>query len=149
VKKNPVGRPTTYKPEYAESLLSYFADAELTTTHTIKEGKKTRTVTEVNPPPTLVGWGKTIGVFNDQIRDWANMKNKDGTIRFPEFRSAYMKSKDLYKDFLNKNALLGRYSNQYAIFLAKNTTDMSDKTETDNTHRFPDKIEINFKKPNG
>lgn len=83
--------------------------------------------------PTLERFASTLDVYVDTMVDWATMKNKDGTYKHPEFHRAYVKCKQLQKDILVANGLAGLYQSNFAIFVAKNFTDMEDKTKVDNT----------------
>ena len=50
-----------------------------------------------------------------------------------EFLCAIKKAEDLQKDILIQNGLLNAYDKTFAIFVAKNVTDMRDKKELDHS----------------
>ena len=62
---------------------------------------------------------------------WEQERQKD----FDEFRKAYMTCKQLQKDFLIHVGLSGASPSAFAIFTAKNVTDMRDKVESEVSHR--------------
>ncbi len=102
------GRPTAYKPEYADLLLAYFE-------------KNARAMTL----PHLSKWARTVaGVCHDTAIEWTKVH--------PEFSEAYKKAKDIQKEVLIEGALTGKFQQTFAIFTAKNITDMRDVQETKN-----------------
>ncbi len=129
--KHPGGRPTKYRRKYCEELIAYFSvepTKEVTKTITTKHG------TVIEEPvqrairlPSLERFAANIGVSKQTVITW--------TENHPEFLDAYKRAKDLQKDILNTNGLLGLYDAGYAKFVAVNCTDMVEKTN----HVFPDK----------
>ena len=75
--------------------------------------------------PTLEKFARKIGVNGDTIVEWAK--------RFPAFSAAYNAAKDLQKEFLMDNGLAGHYPPAAFIFVAKNVTNMRDKTEVEHS----------------
>lgn len=135
-KKHPgsrFGRPTKYKAEFAAAIIKFF-DRPYTREKAIEkvtpQGMPYEVMEEVpNDFPTFEKFAVQIGVNGDTLVEWANAKNKDGNEKYPDFSAAYKKAKQLQKDFLMQNSLMGRYSTAFAIFTAKNVTDMRDKQE--------------------
>jgi hypothetical protein len=119
-----VGRPTKYKPEYCKSIIEYF-DIPATTTKEVTRITKSGIVKmeqEVpNYLPTIEGFARKIGIAPKNMLAWVE--------GYPEFRKAYELAKCMQKDILNQNALMGRYSEGYAKFVAINCTDMVDKSQ--------------------
>lgn len=112
------GAPTKYDPKYCEEMISYFNTApnKLLT----ESGKLVP-----NELPTLRKFAKKIGVDKKTLLNWAEV-NK-------EFFHALEACKEAYKEFLIENGLLGLYNSAFAVFVAKNTTDMKDKVETEHS----------------
>ncbi|MFA5299123.1 MAG: hypothetical protein WC389_13025 [Lutibacter sp.] len=108
--KHAGGRPTKYKPEYCDIIVSYFiAEAE--------EDKL----------PFLSKFAREIaGVCCDTAIEW--------TKEYPEFSESYKKAKDIQKEYLISHALDGKINPTAFIFTAKNITDMRDRQETE--HKF-------------
>lgn len=126
----PGGRPTKYKPEYCDEIVEFFSveptrEVEVVTIDK-KGNESVRYEQKPNPLPQLVHFAAKIGVDDDTIVEWAK-KHK-------EFSAAYNKTKRLQKAFLIENGLhAGRYAPAFAIFTAKNITDMRDVIETEIT----------------
>lgn len=119
-KKKKTGRPTKYNPKYCEEIIKFFDREAFTVVGTRENG------TEVMAPcklPTFEGFAISLGVNRDTINEW--VKQHD------DFSVAHKRAKDYQKEILMQNGLLGLYDKTFAIFTAKNVTDMSDKQEID------------------
>lgn len=120
----PGGRPTKYKKEYCEQIIEFFSRPpyeEIEVRHHNKDGKvyKTEIKRKPNDLPFLFEFAREIGVSDRTLERWAK--------RNSEFCRAYKEAKELQKAFLITNGLLGLYNPTFAIFTAKNITDMRDK----------------------
>lgn len=140
IKKNKGGRPTKYKEEYCKDIIEFFSIPTTYTQEVTNFNKKgeefTTYVEKPNNLPTFEGYAKKICVDVDTLKNW--------TREHEEFNKVYERCKQLQKDFLVQNALLGYYNTAFSIFLAKNITDLRDKIECDSTVRNvePVKVEI-------
>ena len=121
------GRPSKYRQEYCQQLIDFFS---VPATTTIVKKIITKNGTEIEEEveravnlPTIERFCSNIGVDGDTIITW----NKD----YPEFHAAYARAKALQKDLLITNGCKGLYNSQFAIFVAKNVTDMRDKIDID------------------
>lgn len=126
-----LGRPTKYKPEYCKQLIDFFDTTpyeDIKIEHFDKEGNLKRTDIKrlPNKLPTLRDFSKKIGVAQQNLYCW--MKKYDN------FRVAFKRAKTIRKWFLINNGLMGLYNPAFAIFVAKNITDMTDKTEVANVN---------------
>lgn len=129
------GRPTKYKPEYCQKLVEYFSiepnKRELVSVAEAygKKGNTTFTKKEwknvPNRLPTLIKFCQSIGITQWTLLEWVD--------KHDEFSQAYAKAKELYKNFLIENGVLGLYNAAFTIFVAKNTTDMKDKQEVEHS----------------
>jgi hypothetical protein len=139
--KHPGGRPTKYKPEYCEEIIKFFSvepyqkeivEVSTSTTTNSKGGtsefRKEKYQRVSNPLPFFEAFGRSIGVSDDTIVNWAK--------KYPEFLAAYNTAKALQKEFLVQNGLAGTYPPASFIFTAKNITDMRDKQEVEATKKF-------------
>lgn len=125
----PAGRPTKYNTEYCKRLIEFFdkdpfEDKQLE--HYDKDGnvKWIDYKRMANRLPTLRNFAKSIEVNIDTVYEWIKQHE--------EFSDAFTHAKELQKWFLIENGLNGCYNPMFAIFTAKNITDMRDKQEIDN-----------------
>ena len=126
------GRPSKYKEEYCDQVVEFFdrkpfeiimvkdPDTDELVPATNKYGQPLFNPCEL---PTKESFAKHIGVDRDTVKEWAKVH--------PEFSAAIKKAEDLQKNILIQNGLLGNYDRTFAIFVAKNVTDMRDKIETE------------------
>ena len=117
------GRPSKYKSEYCDELVKFFDREpyyEKELQHFDKDGsyKWSDYKRYPNDLPTFAHFAKKIGVNGDTLVEWTKV-NK-------EFSAAYKRAKELQKEFLIENGLQGLYNATFAIFTAKNITDMRD-----------------------
>lgn len=132
-KKNRGGRPTKYKPEYADQLVKFFDrepyEYEMVTDDDGNEvPATTRSGSVIIKPcrfPTFERFAYSIGVHRETLRNWC--------VDNEEFFVAYKKAEMLQKDILIQNGLMGGYEKTFAIFTAKNVTDMHDKQHLEHT----------------
>lgn len=120
-----VGRPTEYKKEVNKKLADFFSKERFSTITVITTGKndyckeeEKRVAAEL---PTFEKFAESINISRDTLYEWAN--------KHPEFSDTMDRCRQIQKDFLIQNGLLGLYQSNFAIFVAKNLTDMKDKTE--------------------
>jgi len=131
-----MARPTKYRKEYCEKIIEFFDREpwENKVETTVRNGQLIKTtIKEPCRFPTFERFAFEIGVHRDTLRDWCEVH--------PEFLSAYKKAKDLQKEVLIQNGMAGLYDKTFAIFTAKNVTDMRDKVQTEVTHKETVKIE--------
>lgn len=151
-KKNKGGRPTDFRPEYIDMLIKFFdiepyrkevleKSEEFFKEGTIKK-KSEKSVLKPNKLPTLYRFARKIGMDYSNVWRWAEKgetMDKEGVWKeniapdFVRFRNAYKEAKELQKEFLINIGLAGASPAPFAIFTAKNVTDMRDKNETDIT----------------
>jgi len=138
------GRPTLYTPELNEELRDFFSKDRFATITVVTTGKNDYCKEEekrvANELPTFERFAEVKGISRDTLYEWE--KNH------PEFSDTMEKCRQIQKDFLIQNGLMGLYQSNFAIFVAKNFTDMKDKSEVDMTTK-GDKIEgFNFIRKN-
>lgn len=110
--KDKGGRPTKYDEKYCDELVEFFDRRP----NTNSDGEITACEF-----PTFERFAYNIGVHRETILNWVD--------KHPSFFDAYKKAKDLQKDILIQNGLMGGYDRTFAIFTAKNVTDMRDRVE--------------------
>lgn len=125
-KKNPVGRPTKYKKRYCEDLVSYFdIDAFRVEKKRVNiKGLVTEIPMEVvNPPPTVAGFCRSIGIHKDTFYEWVK--------KYPDFSDAYKKAEACQEDIIIKNTMLGKYEKIFSIFFLKANKKWRDSDKVD------------------
>lgn len=122
--KHPGGRPSKYKPEYVDGIVAWF-----------EEKIKAKEL------PFLSKWARTVAGVSEQTSiTW--------TEKEPEFFEAYKKAKEIQKEFLIYGGLTGLFNSTFAIFTAKNITDMRDQTQIDHTTKGEKINGFNYVAPN-
>ena len=119
VKKHAGGRPTDYKPEFCQSLISFYDQSPWK----VVNGKR-----QYQRRPSVNGFSKRINVCVATIYNW---KTKDHESFQPEFLESWNKAKGLQKDWLIDVGLSGLAPANSFKFVAVNCTDMRDKQETE------------------
>ena len=102
-----LGRPTSYRPEYCESLIRYF-DRKSWCIAT--DAKGTQKVMPQDDVPTLIRWCLAIGVPRRTIYDWIKT--------YPEFADAHDTAMELQKAFLIESGNI-HGSGGFASFMLK------------------------------
>lgn len=119
------GRPTLYKPEYCEQLLSYFEREAADRTPinlvvaTSDKGQSFKPI--ARPFPTLEKWAHDIGVTTMTMRDWEG--------KHPDFLAAVARAKEIQKQVICADGWTGLVPPATFAFVASNFTDMRQKTE--------------------
>lgn len=130
------GRPTKYESRYCRMLISFFdiePFKEMEVPHYDESGKKDKrgrlVVTwieikrEANRMPTLQRFAKKIGIGISTIYDWLNKEHPSYQRKFSD---AFACARELRRNFLIENGLVGTHQHSYAKFVAINLTDMKD-----------------------
>lgn len=151
VKTRPVGRPSSYKEEYAEELIRYFDTSVYTIKTTYDKEGNEKVEKVLNPFPTLARFATKLGVTRETLHDWATLKDANGELRYPEFAYAYKRAKDYQEALLVEGAIGGMYQANFSIFTAKNVLGWRDKTEQEITGKDGEPllngIQVTFVKP--
>lgn len=122
--KHPGGRPTIYKPEYADELRKFF-DVEPTKVVFKDRYNKTgdkwvEEVEEMEMFPTLAGFAAHIQVGRESIWEWERVH--------PEFSDAVQWAKAKQEHILVQNGLRGTVTPYFAAFVARNLIGYQDKS---------------------
>lgn len=124
------GRPTKFKEQYAQDLLSYFDTAPYIekTKQVVSYGAVIEIAfNEANDFPTIAGFAISIGVHRDTLLEWSNAKDEKGDLKYPEFSGAYKQAIQFQERYLVVNGLKGLVNSPFAIFTAKNVLGWRDK----------------------
>ncbi len=139
-KKGTGGAPTKYKEEFCQEMIEFF-DMEPFTDVKIPHYKDGKVVWNdikrmPNKLPTMVEFVRHLNregydVGYATVYDWLNVKHASFKKKFSETFTCI--AKDLQKNGLLQNALMGLYNPLFAKFTAINITDMVDKKEIDHS----------------
>ena len=124
------GRPSLYKPEYAEDLIKFF-DVEPYYEMPILDDKGNTVAMKHIPNkfPTLARFATKVGVTRDTLYEWSTATLEDGSLKHPEFSYAYKRAKDFQEAILAEGTMAGAFQANFAIFTAKNVLGWRDKVE--------------------
>lgn len=132
-KPKKLGRPTKYKNEFCQMLIDWFDIEPTIEKEVIYTNKKGETWSKFETVavdiPTFEGFSHSIDVEDRTLENWYKAKRSNGSPRYPDFFRAYNRAKQLQRKILVTNALAGRYNSSFAMFYAKNVTDMREKVE--------------------
>lgn len=119
------GQPTKYKPEYCKAIIDYFSiehTEEVETSHTNTKGEVWKSdELRANPFPTIEGFAAKMGITAETLVNWSK-KHK-------QFFTAYIRAKELQKDFLLDNALSKRFDGNFGKFVAINCCGMKEQSD--------------------
>jgi hypothetical protein len=122
-----MARPTSYKEEYPELMLKFFSVDCVT--YAARGDKR------VTKFPTFERFAVLIGVHHQTLLNWCDAN--------PLFLEAYKQCKEIQKDLLIEGGLAGHYNSAFAMFLAKNVTDLKDSVDHSHNHN---PIQLSFNK---
>lgn len=133
-KNGTAGAPLKYKEEYCNSMIAFFSGKKYERVIIEQETKTTNNGTSErvkyryvpNDLPQFEAFARSIGVTYQTLYNWAHEKDDKGNVKRPDFFDAYNVCKQLQKEFLIDNGLMGNYPPASFIFVAKNITDMRD-----------------------
>ncbi len=135
------GRPTKYKPCFAEALIDFFNQPVLVSVTTTIKGSgwsKKHTRYEALFFPTFQAFAATIGVSDNTLENWAKIKYPtnywDEGLRakhkYPDFLCAYTRAHSMQKGLLLEYAIIGKLNCRFAKFFAVNNCGMRSRSFT-------------------
>lgn len=139
---HPGGRPTKYKPEYAQQLIDYFNREVVKEIKTVTSGSngkggewsKEEKRYEALFFPTLELFANELNVNDETLLEWAKVH--------PEFSAAYTRAKHIQKGVLLQHTMTGKLNSNFAQFFAINEFGMQSKSVVENkgevTHKWED-----------
>lgn len=140
--KNPVGRPSKYKPQYCQQIIDFF---NVMPTKIVIErffykngDEKEKEIEVANELPLIQDFCFKIGVTRKTLLDW--------TTKFPEFLKAYNIAKDLQEAMWIKNGLKGLYNPSFAIFTGKNMFGWRDQVTFEGDEDKPLQVMVKWQK---
>lgn len=126
-----VGRPTKYKPEYCQMIIDYFSDNDA---YDVLEhpDDDTKRKAFIKRPITLYGFAQKIGVDDETLRNWAEMRNEDGVLENPEFFASYRRALSMQAKQVLEGGMSGVYNSNVVALTLKNLHGFKDVV-TNNT----------------
>lgn len=147
-KKDAGGRPSNYKEEYVQEIVTFFEERELFREEiekkVTKEGELIEVpVKQVNGPPTYAGFAKKIGVCLDTLKNW--------TRAHPEFNAAYEKCRAIQAEHIIQINMENKGNTAFSIFMMKNNHGWTDKVESkvETNVKLENLVENSFEGPEG
>lgn len=108
-----LGRPASYKPQYAQALIDFF---NRPLTQITVDGK-----VQGCELPQLVQFAREIGHDYATLTRWRD--------EYEDFRKAYIEAKKIQESLLVGNSIQNRYNPYFAQFMLKNCHGWRDKSE--------------------
>lgn len=125
------GRPTDYRPEFAQEMLDFFGDGEAVSE---SEDKSGRVVMKPLRLPTFERFASDINVAKSTLYDWAERKAKDtGELMHPEFAYAFTRCRQIQADMLMQGGLFGSYNPVISKMLLAANHNIVEKTVQEHT----------------
>ncbi len=115
------GRPTSYRPEYCDSIVEYFASADSWEIN--YDAKNSGKVLPHSKLPTRERWCHQMGITPEACRLW--------TLQYPEFKRAYETAMGLQKAFLLELGAAG-IGNHITALMLRTNHGMKDAPEESN-----------------
>lgn len=116
--KKKMGRPTKYRPQYAEQILEFFSLDE----PSYREVETSWGIQFVaRRVPTLQRFALMIGVNTSTLWTWANAKkaNTDEFL-YPDFSNAYTRAKNCQAAIIIEAGIVGALNTSFAIIMLRN-----------------------------
>lgn len=133
-KKNKVGRPSKYRPEYCQLLIEYMSGKGEDVVKAIVVDKEIVQHKLGELPNFFEGFAAKIDVCVDTLLEWCK--------EHEEFSVAYKKAKAIQLDRMVKGSIAGTYNSAGAIFALKNLHRWTDKQEVSGPDGGP--LQVNF-----
>lgn len=111
----------SYDESFCGRLLTYFDVPPFKITEVMKKDGSVTLLETASELPTFAGFAKALGVTQQVLARWEK--------KYPAFREAADKARDLQYNILVQNSLRGNYSASFAVFTAKNMLGWKDGKE--------------------
>lgn len=110
-----------YQPEFCDRLLAFFDVPPFHITEVMKKDGSVNLVETAAELPTFASFAKSLGTTVSVLLVWEK--------KYPAFREATQRARDLQGNILIQNSLRGNYSSSFAVFTAKNLLGWKDGKE--------------------
>lgn len=137
-----LGRPSAYRPEFAERLIDFFTVEPYTEVDVPQPSGLVKRQRMATDPPMLQEFARRIGVTKETIDNWATAINPDGTPRYPEFFDAYARARELQESLFSRAGMLGVYEPRFLAMAMKNLCGWQDQPAPKVDHAAVSKDEL-------
>lgn len=130
-----LGRPSLYKPEYAQMLVDHFRKAVPIKMVTLKNGAE---MWRYNDYPTFEEFAEKINVVRDTLHHWATVVDEKGKLLHPEFSDAYARAQDRQRHCAQVGIVSNGFAPSSHALVGKNVVGWKDESEVkvEQTHKF-------------
>lgn len=136
------GRPTLYKPEFANLLIEFFTKEPYTTVDVPQPNGMVKRQRMATDPPMLQTFAESIGVSKATVDAWATAINPDGSPRHPDFCAAYAHARAMQESLFSRAGMLGLYEPRFLAFAMKNLCGWQDQPAPKVDHAAVSKEEL-------
>lgn len=122
------GRPTKYRAEFAEKILTFFNKEPFTEVDVAQPSGLVKRQRLPTDPPMLASFAKQIGVSVRTLNRWAvELDDETGNVRHPEFAEAFARAREFLEALLVRGGVLGLYDPRVVQFALKNLAGWADQ----------------------
>lgn len=123
-----VGRPTKYRPEFAQQILTYFDKQPYTEVDVPQPSGLVKRQRMATDPPMLSDFARSIGVSVKTLNRWAvDINVETGNPKHPDFVEAYARAREMQESLIARGGLLHLYDPRVAQFALKNLAGWADQ----------------------
>jgi hypothetical protein len=138
----PPGRPTLYRPEFAEKIIAFFDVEPFEDIPVPQPTGMVKLQRMPRKPPMLGAFAKSIGVSKTAVDAWATAINSDGSPRHPEFAEAYARARVAQEELLTVGGTMGAYEGRFLGMVMKNLCGWQDQPAPKVDHAAVSKDEL-------
>ena len=127
------GRPTVYKPEYAQMMIDHFKKAM---PHCLEKGEDAQGNTKIVAADfvTFEDFADSIGVSVQSLYNWYKAIEADGSHKYSEFVVAYECCKTIQSALVLRGGMTGAYKGGFATLAAMNIMGWKTQAESQTEH---------------
>jgi len=122
-----VGRPTAYRPEFAEQIVDFFDKQPFTEVDVLHPNGLVKRQRMATDPPMLADFAKSIGVSKTTVDNWATALDDGGHPRHALFFEAYARAREMQEALFVRGGALGLYDPRFLSMMMKNLCGWQDQ----------------------
>lgn len=136
------GRPTLYRPEFADLLVDFFTKDPYTIVDVAQPSGLVKQQRMATDPPMLQDFAESIGVSKETVDNWATAIDSEGKPRHPEFFEAYTRARARQEALFSRAGMLGLYEPRFLSMVMKNLCGWQDQPAPKVEHALVSKDEL-------